>query len=89
VRAVLKRPYRYAGFMGSARKTRLVIEQVLRDGSDPDKVAALCGPIGLDLGAETPEELAIAILGELIAVRRNAAILPGLRRDRESRRSKP
>jgi len=87
VRAVLKRPYRYAGFMGSARKTRLVIEQVLKDGCDPAKVATLCGPIGLDIAAETPEELAIAILAELIAVRRNAGILPELRRAREARRA--
>lgn len=87
VRAVLGRPYRYAGFMGSARKTRLVIEQVLKDGCDPAKVATLCGPIGLDIGGETPEELAVAILAELIAVRRNAPILPSLQLARESRRA--
>jgi len=87
VRAVLARPYRYAGFMGSARKTRLVIEQVLKDGCDPAKVASLCGPIGLDIGAETPAELAVAILAELVAVRRGAPILPSLQRARESRRA--
>jgi len=89
VRAVLDRPYRYAGFMGSARKTRLVIEQVRKEGFDPAKVTALCGPIGLDIGAETPGELAVAIMAELIAVRRNAGLLAGLQRDRESRRNKP
>lgn len=87
VRAVLGRPYRYAGFMGSARKTRLLIDQVLKDGCDPAKVAALCAPIGLDIAAETPEELAVAILGELVAVRRNARILAGLGRDRAARRA--
>jgi xanthine dehydrogenase accessory factor len=86
VRAVLKRPCRYAGFMGSARKTRLILEQVLKDGCDPARVASLCAPIGLDIGAETPEELAIAILGELVAVRRNAGLLASLQREREARR---
>jgi len=89
VRAVLARQYRYAGFMGSARKTRLVIEQVGREGFDPAKVAALCGPIGLDISAETPAELAVAIMAELIAVRRNAGLLAALQRDREGRRNKP
>ena len=89
VRAVLQRPYRYAGFMGSSRKVRLILEQVLADGADPGKVAGLCAPIGLDIDAETPEELAIAVLGELIAVRRNAGILPRLKAEREHRRGRP
>ncbi len=87
VRAVLKRPYRYAGFMGSARKARLIIDQVLQEGFDPAKVAGLWAPIGLDIGAETPEELALAILAELVAVRRNAGTLPGLRRALDGRRA--
>jgi xanthine dehydrogenase accessory factor len=87
LRALLAQPYRYAGFMGSARKTRFLIDQVLADGQDPVKVASVCAPIGLDIGAETPEELAIAILGELVAVRRNAAILAELQGAREARRA--
>jgi xanthine dehydrogenase accessory factor len=86
VRAILGRPYRYAGFMGSARKTRLVIDQVLQEGCDPAKVETLCAPIGLDNGAETPAELANAILAEMVAYRRNARILPVMKRVRESRR---
>ena len=43
VRAVLGRRYRYAGFMGSARKTRLILEQMRAEGFDPAQVAALCG----------------------------------------------
>ena len=87
VRAVLGRSYRYAGFMGSARKTRLILDQVLQEGCDPVRVADLWAPIGLDVAAETPAELAVAILGELVAVRRNAGILPGLRSAREARRA--
>jgi xanthine dehydrogenase accessory factor len=72
VRAVLPRGWRYAGLIGSRRKTRLLVERVLADGFDRAKVEALHTPIGLRIGAETPEELAVAIAGELIAVRRGA-----------------
>ena len=87
VRAVLGRRWRYAGFMGSARKARLILDQVAKEGFDPEKVAALCGPIGLDIAAETPAELAVAILGELVAVRRHAPILPALDQARAGRRA--
>jgi xanthine dehydrogenase accessory factor len=87
VRAVLGRRYRYAGFMGSARKTRLVIDQLRAEGLDPAKVDTLCGPIGLEIGAETPSELAVAILAEIIAVRRNAPLVAALHREREGRRA--
>ena len=71
-RAVLRRTYRYAGFIGSARKARLLREQLAAEGMDRQKVKGLHAPIGLDVGAETPEELAISILAEMVAVRRNA-----------------
>jgi xanthine dehydrogenase accessory factor len=87
VRALLARTWRYAGFMGSARKTRLMLDQLLQDGWDPARVAALWAPIGLDLAGETPQELAVAILGELVAVRRNAGILPSLRSALAARRA--
>ena len=70
LRAVLSKPWRYAGLIGSRRKVRLLTEQVLADGFDPAKVESVCAPIGLDIGAETPEELAVSIAGELVAVRR-------------------
>ncbi|MGA2478576.1 MAG: XdhC family protein [Spirochaetia bacterium] len=71
VRAVLGRRCRYAGFIGSARKTRLLLEQVRSEGFPAEKIEALHAPIGVDIRAETPEEIAISILGEMIAVRRN------------------
>jgi xanthine dehydrogenase accessory factor len=87
VRALLAREWRYCGFMGSARKVRLILDQVLEEGADPAKVAALWAPVGLDIGAETPPELAVAILAELVAVRRNAEALAGLRHQLEARRA--
>lgn len=87
VRAVLGKPYRYAGMIGSRRKVRLFLDQLVAEGFDPAKVDALFAPIGLDIGAESPEELAVAIAGELIAVRRGAACLPALLQGRRARRS--
>jgi xanthine dehydrogenase accessory factor len=87
LRALMKREYRYAGFMGSSRKTRFLLDRLLEDGVDPARVDALWGPVGLDIGAETPEELAIAILGEIVAVRRNTSSLPQLRRAQATRRA--
>jgi len=89
VRAVLARTYRHAGFMGSLRKTSLVLAQVRTEGFDPAEVDALCAPIGLKIGAETPEELAVAIAGELIAVRRKAPCLEAIHQARRARRSGP
>jgi len=72
MRAILGRTYRYAGFIGSTRKARILLEQLRQDGFPREKVAAVHSPIGLDIKAETPAEIAVSILAELIAVRRNA-----------------
>jgi xanthine dehydrogenase accessory factor len=72
VRAVLGRTFRYAGFIGSERKAQLLREQLRDDGFPQEKIDGLHAPIGLAISAETPAELAVAILGEMIAVRRHA-----------------
>jgi xanthine dehydrogenase accessory factor len=74
VRAVLKRKYRYAGFIGSERKAQLLREQLKSDGFEQEKIDGLHAPIGLAIKAETPAELAIAILAEIVAVRRHAEL---------------
>jgi len=72
IRAVLGRTYRYAGFIGSARKAKLLRAQAVNDGFDPSRVDALRAPIGIDIAAETPGEIAVSILAQIVAVRRNA-----------------
>lgn len=66
----LNSPAGYIGAIGS-RKTNVDRRQRLVDaGVSAEQIARVRGPIGLDIGAESPEEMAIAILAELIAVRR-------------------
>jgi xanthine dehydrogenase accessory factor len=73
IRAVLKKPYRYAGVIGSERKIKLLLKQLTDDGFAREKLDALHAPIGLDIEAETPEEIAVAIAAELVSVRKRPA----------------
>lgn len=63
-------PAKYAGCMGSRRKTAVIRERLKNEAGIPDSaIERLHAPIGLKIGAETPEELAISIAAELIAFR--------------------
>jgi xanthine dehydrogenase accessory factor len=65
----LRTKAKYIGMIGSRRKKAMIYEKLLEEGftkSDLDRVHA---PIGLDIGAETPEEIAVSIVAELIQVR--------------------
>lgn len=69
VRALAARDLRYVGLIGSRAKVARIAEQVALEGGDPSLLARVHAPIGLDIGAVTPEEIAVSILAELIAVR--------------------
>ena len=60
----------YAGMIGSKRKVATTREALARSGVPAARIAALRAPIGLDIGAETPGELAVCIVGEIIRVLR-------------------
>lgn len=70
--AVHGKPIRYLGAMGSRRTHAMRVARLENDGWSPDEIAAIHGPIGLDLKGKTPAETAIAILGEIIQVRYGA-----------------
>ena len=68
----IDKPTRYLGLLASRRKI-LVFTQALRDrGVSDEDMRRLSAPVGLDLGAETPEEIAISILAEILMVKRQA-----------------
>lgn len=64
---------RYIGMIGSKRKVLSVYDALAKDGFSPAQFERVHAPVGLDIGALTPEEIAVSIVAELIAVRRNAA----------------
>ena len=63
-------PAFYCGMIGSRRKIALEMEALREGGADPAAIERVHAPIGLDIGAETPAEIAVAILAEIVAVRR-------------------
>jgi xanthine dehydrogenase accessory factor len=63
---------RYLGMIGSRRKTISIYRELENEGIPVEKFAGIHAPVGLEIGAVTPEEIAVAIVAELIAVRRRA-----------------
>lgn len=65
---------RLVSFVGSRRKTQHLQEKLLNSGLPEEKVKAIKGPAGLDIGGITPQEIALSILAELVAYRRTQSI---------------
>ena len=63
----------YIGLIGSKRRTNIVLERLRATGVADEKLARVRAPVGLDIGAVTPEEVALAILAEIVAERRGGA----------------
>ncbi len=64
-------PARYLAMIGSKRKVIGVVKELEKEGVSPEAFTRLHAPMGLDIGAISPEEIAIAVAAEMIAVRRN------------------
>lgn len=63
----------YLGMIGSRRRVRATFEALVAGGIEASRLADVRAPIGLDIGAETPEEIALAIAAEIVAVRRGGS----------------
>jgi xanthine dehydrogenase accessory factor len=70
--AVMRANPDYVGLIGSKRRTSIVIERLRESGVPDDELKKIHAPIGLDIGAVTPEEVALSILSEIVAERRSA-----------------
>lgn len=70
LRAVITTNPDYIGLIGSKRRTNIVLDRLRASGVAAEKLARVRAPVGLDIGAVTPEEVALAILAEIVAERR-------------------
>ena len=70
LRAVITTDADYVGLIGSKRRTNIVLHRLREVGAELEKLRKVHAPVGLDIGAVTPEEVALAILAEMVAERR-------------------
>ena len=76
LKALLSSKAPYIGMMGSRRHTGPLIEELRRAGYSKESLARVHTPVGLDLGAQTPEEIALAAIAHVVAVRRGRSGSP-------------
>jgi len=76
LRAALTARPNYVGMIGSKRRTNIVLDKLREEGADDAKLQSVHAPIGLDIGAVSPEEVALAILAEIVAERRGGSATP-------------
>jgi len=83
LRAVIEQPAAYIGMLGSKRKVTMLLADLRAEGFAEDLVRRVHAPVGLDIGAETPAEIAVSILGEILKYRtgRSGRALQGYVRD--------
>ncbi len=74
--AAIRTPARYIGLLGSKRKTLEIYKNLLKEKVPPERLREVRAPIGLNIGAITPEELAVSIMAEIIMVRNNGTGMP-------------
>ena len=78
LRYTLSRPAAYIGMIGSRAKSQRALEEMRKEGFPEERIKEVRTPIGLPIGAETPEEIAISIMAEIISAfrrERHAAVV--------------
>jgi xanthine dehydrogenase accessory factor len=66
----------YVALIASRHRAKLVLDYVAAAGVAPEKIAAVWAPAGLDLGAATPEEIALSVMSQIVALRRGGSVVP-------------
>lgn len=69
LKQILQKPAAYVGMMGSRGRSALVRRQLLEAGMDAGRVEALYAPIGLSIGSQTAEEIALSILAQIVSIK--------------------
>ena len=78
LRALAARDLRYLGLIGSRAKVKKIYDALVEEGMPLECLQRVHAPIGLDIGGVTPEEIAISIMAEIIAVRRGRIEAPNV-----------
>jgi xanthine dehydrogenase accessory factor len=73
LKVALKKPVPYVGMIGSRKRVAAAFKEVLSLGFDRKDLERVYAPVGLDIGAETPEEIAISILSEILSVKKKGS----------------
>jgi xanthine dehydrogenase accessory factor len=76
MRSLARQPLRYLGLIGSKAKVKRIFDALVEEGVPAGKLEGIHAPIGLDIGAITPQEIAVSILAELIAVKHGKITAP-------------
>ncbi|HLY59501.1 MAG TPA: XdhC/CoxI family protein [Terriglobia bacterium] len=87
LRWALTTPARYIGMIGSRRKFIEICKVLESEGVPAEKLEQVHSPIGIDIGALTPEEIGVAVVAEMISVRRNKSLETGVRRQKVEAKS--
>jgi xanthine dehydrogenase accessory factor len=74
LRWAVQQSTRYLGMIGSRRKVLTTCRELMKEGLDAAQFGNLRAPMGIEIGAVTPEEIAVSVVAEMIAVRRNQNI---------------
>ena len=78
LRALTAHPLRYLGLIGSKAKVKRIFDELRGEGTQDEALRGVHAPIGLDIGAITPQEIAVSIVAELIAAKHGKIAEPGL-----------
>jgi xanthine dehydrogenase accessory factor len=76
LRAALATRATYIGMIGSPSKVKNIFRELLKDGVSQERLEQIHAPIGLDIGAETPDEIALSIAAEMVMLRRKGTGAP-------------
>lgn len=72
LREIAKKPHAYIGLMGSRRRVKIVMQDLEKEGADPEVLSRIYTPVGLKIGAETPEEIAVSVMAQIIQIKNRA-----------------